>query len=387
MRIGISAQRLFRAKKHGMDVAALEAIKALRKIDSDNEYVVFARPDEDRECLRPGGNLEVVELPAVTYADWEQLRLPKAVKDHGVELLHSTANTAPIRVDVPQVVTVHDIIFLEQSLSGMKSASTYQRLGHVYRRWNVPHIMECADRVITVSEVERRRIQDQIPGIANRLEVVSNGVSDRFFDFVPPWKRTEIRRRLNLPKEYLLFLGNTDPKKNTRNLLRAYVAYAASEPLPIPLVVADLSEERIDSILAEEGFSRYRKFIHSLGYVDQRDMPLLYSNATVFLYPSLRESFGLPIIEAMAASTPVITSSRSAMPEIAGNAALFADPESPKDLARMISILVSDVSLRNTLRQRGLNRARSFSWYAAADQLRAIYTEVLDRNKALQLAA
>lgn len=387
MRIGISAQRLFRAKKHGMDIAALESIKALRKIDTDNEYVVFARPGEDRECLRPGGNLEVVELPAVTYADWEQLKLPKAVKDYGVELLHSTANTAPIRVDVPQVITVHDIIFLEQTLSAMKSASTYQRLGHVYRRWNVPHVMESADRVITVSEVERQRIQDQIPGIANRLEVVSNGVSDRFFDFVPPWKRTEIRRRLNLPKDYLFFLGNTDPKKNTRNVLHAYAAYAASEPCPIPLVVADLCEERIDSILEEGGFSRHRKLIHSLGYVDQRDMPLLYSNATVFLYPSLRESFGLPIIEAMAASTPVITSSRSAMPEVAGNAALFVDPDSPKDLARMISILVGDVSLRNTLRQRGLNRARSFSWYSAADQLRAIYTEVLDRDKAPQLAA
>lgn len=387
MRIGISAQRLFRAKKHGMDIAALESIKALRKIDSDNEYVVFARPDEDRECLRPGGNLEVIELPAVNYADWEQFKLPKAVKESGIDLLHSTANTAPIRVDVPQVVTIHDIIFLEQTISGMKSASTYQRLGHIYRRWNVPHIMESADRVITVSEVERRRIQDRIPGIANRLEVVSNGVSDRFFEFVPPWKRTEIRRRLNLPKEYLLYLGNTDPKKNTRNVLCAYAQYAASEPLPIPLVVADLSEERIDSILAEEGFSRFRKFIHCLGYVSSKDMPLLYSNATAFLYPSLRESFGLPIIEAMAASTPVITSSRSAMPEVAGNAALFVDPESPKDLARMISILVSDVSLRNTLRQRGLNRARTFSWYAAADQLRSIYTEVLDRNKALQLAA
>lgn len=387
MRIGISAQRLFRPNKHGMDIAALETIIALRKIDSENEYVVFTRPDEDRECLRPGGNLEVVELPAVTYADWEQLKLPKAVKDFGVELLHSTANTAPIRIDVPQVVTVHDVIFLEQTLSGMRTASTYQRLGHIYRRWNVPHVMETADRVITVSEVERQRIRDRIPGVANRLEVVSNGVSERFFQFVPPWKRTEIRRRLNLPREYLLFLGNTDPKKNTPNVLRAYAEYAASEPAPIPLVVADLSEERIDSILAEGGYSQLRQFIHRLGYVKPSDMPLLYSNATAFLYPSLRESFGLPIIEAMAASTPVITSSRSAMPEVAGNAALFVDPANPKDLSRMISILVGDVSLRNTLRQRGLDRARGFSWYAAADQLRSIYAKVLKRNQALQLAA
>ena len=368
-------------------MVALESIKALRKIDPDNEFVVFTRPGEDQECLRPGGNLEVVELSAVTYADWEQFKLPKAVKDYGVDLLHSTSNTAPVRVGVPLVVTVHDIIFLEQTLSTMKTASPYQRLGHVYRRWNVPQVMESAARVITVSEFERQRIQDRIPGIANRLDVVYNGVSDRFFEFVPPWKRMEVRRRLNLPKEYLLFLGNTDPKKNTSNVLRAYAKYAASEPAPMPLVVADLPEDRIDSILAEEGLARIKSCIHRLGYVHPSDMPHLYGNATVFLYPSLRESFGLPIIEAMAASTPVITSARASMPEVAGSAAMLVDPERPDHIAHMISILVSDVSLRNALRQRGRNRARSFSWYAAADQLRTIYAEVADQHTPLRLAA
>ena len=387
MRIGIEAQRLYRPNKHGMDMVALESVKALRKIDPDNEYVVFTRPGEDNECLREGGNLEIVQIPSVTYADWEQYKLPKAVKDHGIDLLHSTSNTAPVRVSVPQVVTVHDIIFMEQSISTMKSASAYQRLGHVYSRWTVPHVMQRAERVITVSEFERGRIQDRIPGIANKLEVIHNGVSERFFEFVPPWKRAEVRRRLNLPKEYVLFLGNTDPKKNTANVLRAYAAYAASEPAPLPLVVADLPEERIDAILEEQGRSHVKSCIHRLGYVHPSDMPHLYGNATVFLYPSLRESFGLPIIEAMAASTPVITSSRASMPEVAGSAAMLVDPERPNDIARMISILVSDVSLRNALRQRGRNRARVFSWFAAADQLRTIYQQGARRQSPLRLAA
>jgi len=387
MRIGIEAQRLYRPNKHGMDMVALESIKALRKIDPDNEYVVFTRPGEDHECLKPGGNLEIVEIPSMTYADWEQFKLPRAVREHGVDLLHSTSNTAPLRVSVPQVVTVHDIIFMEQSLSTMKSASAYQRLGHVYRRWNVPSVMQRADRVITVSEFERGRIQDRVPGIANKLEVVHNGVSERFFDFVPPWKRMEVRRRLNLPKDYILFLGNTDPKKNTANVIRAYAAYAAQSPTPLPLVVADLPEERIDRILEEEGRQQVKDRIHRLGYVHPTDMPHLYGNATMFLYPSLRESFGLPIIEAMAASTPVITSSRASMPEVAGNAAMLVDPERPDDIARMIGILASDVSLRNSLRQRGRDRARRFSWFSAADQLRSIYREVLGEPGVLSLAA
>ncbi len=387
MRIGIEAQRLYRPNKHGMDMVALESIKALRKIDPDNEYIVFTRPGEDQGCLKPGGNLEIVEIPAITYADWEQIQLPRAVAKHGVDLLHSTSNTAPVHVPVPTVVTVHDIIFLEQSLSTMKTASAYQRLGHVYRRWNVPHVMKHADRVITVSEFERNRIQDRIPGIAGKLDVVHNGVSERFFDFVPPWKRMEVRRRLGLPKEYVLFLGNTDPKKNTPNVIKAYAQYAASEPTPLPLVVADLPEERIDRVLEEIGLTHIKPHIKRLGYINPVDMPHLYGNATLFLYPSLRESFGLPIIEAMAASTPVITSTRASMPEVAGSAAMLVDPEQPKDIARMISILVSDVSLRNTLRQRGRDRARKFSWYAAADQLRSVYAEVAGNKSALRLVA
>ena len=387
MRIGIEAQRLYRPNKHGMDMVALESIKALRKIDPDNQYVVFTRPGEDRACLKPGGNLEIVEIPAVTYADWEQIKLPRAVREQEVDLLHSTSNTAPFRVSVPQVVTVHDIIFMEQSLSTMKTASTYQRLGHVYRRWNVPQVMQRADRVITVSEFERDRIQDRIPGIAGKLEVVHNGVSERFFDFVPPWKRMEVRRRLQLPREYILFLGNTDPKKNTANVIRAYAKYAASEPKPLPLFVADLPQERIDAVLAEGGHENVKGFIHRLGYIHPTDMPHLYGNATLFLYPSLRESFGLPIIEAMAASTPVITSTRASMPEVAGSAAMLVDPERPEDIARMISILVSDVSLRNALRLRGRDRARKFSWYSAANQLRTIYAEVAGHKASSRLAA
>ena len=387
MRIGIEAQRLYRPNKHGMDMVALESIKALRKIDSDNEYVVFTRPGEDSACLSSGGNVEVVELPGISYADWEQVRLPRAAKQHGVDLLHCTSNTAPIWSPVPLVVTVHDIIYMEKSLSSMKSASAYQRMGHVYRRWNVPQVMHNAECVITVSEFERGRIQDRVPGIGHKLEVVHNGVSERFFDFVPPWKRLDVRRRYNLPASYLLFLGNTDPKKNTENVLRAYAEYARSVPTPLPLVVADLPEDRIEHVLNEVGHPRLRRLIHKLGYVSPSEMPLLYGGATAFLYPSLRESFGLPIIEAMAASTPVITSARASMPEVAGDAALLVDPEKPSHIAQMIRLLADDVSLRNALRQRGRERARKFSWFSAADQLRSIYSNVLAGETDVRRAA
>ena len=133
-------------------------------------------------------------------------------------------------------------------------------------------------------------------------------------------------------------------------------------------------------LLGETGSRRVQPYIHRLGYIQPDDMPYLYGLATLFLYPSLRESFGLPIIEAMAASTPVITSSRASMPEIAGNAALLADPERPEEITRLIRILASDVDLRNQLRQRGRERARRFSWYSAAHKLRSIYRQIGEQS-------
>ena len=114
MRIGIEAQRIFRPKKHGMDIVALEFIKAMMKVDKQNDYFVFVKPDEDK-CLNSGANFKVVELPGKTYIDWEQISLPKAVKKYDIEILHCTSNTAPSNPGVPLVLLLHDVIYLEKN--------------------------------------------------------------------------------------------------------------------------------------------------------------------------------------------------------------------------------------------------------------------------------
>jgi glycosyltransferase involved in cell wall biosynthesis len=380
MRIGIEAQRLFRAKKHGMDVVALESIKALQQANSDHQFVVFVRPGEDSACISPSENVSIVEIPALSYADWELFKLPAAAEKHKVDILHCTSNTAPLGLTIPLVVTVHDIIYLEKSLAEMKSASFYQRMGQVYRKWNVPQVVHHADRVITVSEFERDTINRKISGIDHKLDVVYNGVSDRFFNFVPPWKRLDLKRRYGLPESYVLFLGNTDPKKNAANVLLAYAEYAANNPDHLPLVVADFDLDRIRQILTPAGYQHVMPSILQIGYVSPADMPLLYAGATVFLYPSLRESFGLPIIESMAASTPVITSDCASMPEVAGNAAILVDPEAPSHLAQMIRILVHDEALRTELRHRGRARARGFTWTNTATKLIEVYEEAASKS-------
>lgn len=387
MRIGIEAQRLFRAKKHGMDVVALESIRAIQQIDSSNEYVIFARPGADISCLQPARNTTVIFVSGVSYADWEQVHLPNAVRKSGVDILHCTSNTAPLNCPVPLVVTIHDIIYLEKTVSGMETASFYQRMGHLYRRWNVPLIARHANQIITVSEYEKQRIREHLPGVSHKLDVVYNGVGEQFCSAPTDSKRTEIRRKYGLPDTYILFLGNTDPKKNTLGTIRAFIEYAASTPEHIPLVIVDYEIEKIQKCLKQGGHPELADSIYQVDYVSPTDMPVLYSLATLFLYPSLRESFGLPILESMAASTPVITSDRTSMPEVAGSAAVLVDPERPEDIAQMIRILTTDVALQSVLIERGIERAANFSWKSTANSLRSIYTSVIGHNLSINDAS
>jgi glycosyltransferase involved in cell wall biosynthesis len=386
MRIGIEAQRLFRANKHGMDVVALETIRHLVDAAPEHTFVVFVRPGPD-PCLEPRPNLEVRRVDGWSYPTWEQRALPRAVRRANVDLLHCTNNTAPLRLDVPLVLTLHDVIFLEGATLWPQGGSWYQRLGNVYRRWVVPLAARHADTVVTVSNHERGRIADRLPALGDRLAVVPNAVSDRFASVTDADALQAVRRRYNLPGEFLLFFGNTDPKKNMRRVVAAYARYAATAEAPRPLVVADYDRDRLRDHLLTLGHPDLIDRIRLPGYIAHDDMPAVYSQATAFLYPSLRESFGLPILEAMACGTPVLTSTTAAMPEVAGSAALRVDPRDRDALAKGIRTLDEQPSLRRTLADRGRDRAGAFSWSRTAEELLPLYDEVAQTAPAAAPAA
>ena len=140
MIIGIEAQRIFRKNKHGMDYVVLQEIKELQQIDTENEYYVFVKPGEDH-CVESSKNVHIIELHCPTYPLWEQWALPKAAKKYGIEILHCTSNTAPIWCDVPLILTLHDIIYLEPRDRRLQKLSRYQDLGRTYRRFVVPRII------------------------------------------------------------------------------------------------------------------------------------------------------------------------------------------------------------------------------------------------------
>lgn len=368
MKIAIEAQRIFRTNKHGMDFVALETIRELQQIDQINEYYVLVAPGTDH-CLTPSGNVHIVEVKCPTYPLWEQWALPRALKKIKPDVLHCTSNTAPIYCNVPLILTLHDIIFLEKRSS--TNRSLYQNLGWYYRRIVVPRILQKCKKIITVSQFECNRIQDTLHLPAGILTAIHNGYSKRF---KPLEQVYNITSKYLKAKKYILFLGNTDPKKNTPITLKAYSLYVKQSANPLPLLIADLQEPVIDHILAEQNIREIKPLLNYPGYIPHADLPAIYNGASAFLYTSLRESFGIPLLEAMACGTPVISSNTSAIPEVAGSGAILVNPEKPEAIAEQLLRLEQDSSFRDTQIAYGLERVKTFSWEQTARQLLNIYT-------------
>lgn len=374
MRIAIEAQRIFRPNKHGMDFVALETIRVLQQIDKENEYFIFVSPGEDR-CLTESANVHIIELKCPTYVLWEQVALPRAVAKVKADLLHCTSNTAPIWCKVPLVLTLHDIIFL-QPREG-KSASLYQNLGWYYRRLVVPRILAKCRKIITVSNYERNNIINILGLPAEQLVAVYNGFGSHF----KPLEDASVVTGKYLPEaDYMFFLGNTDPKKNTLRILKAYALYADSCTNPLPLLIADLKEEVIDEALDRQGISHIKPLLRYPGYIPNKDLPYIYSGASIFLYASLRESFGIPLLESMACGTPVITSNITAMPEIAGEGSILIDPYNEQAIADALIKLVSDPVFYQGQVAYGLERVKQFSWESTARATLQLYKSVLNKQ-------
>jgi len=379
MKIGIEGQRLFREKKHGMDMVALELVRNLQRIDTENDYVVFIKPDVDDSVLKETPNFKIVRLEGGFYPLWEQFALPKAARELGCDLLHCTSNTAPIWTKIPLVVTLHDIIYMESSylkiLTG--KGSLYQKFGNVYRRLFIPAVVKRSRKIITVSHFEKNRIAEFF-GMKNdaRLTAVYNGVSEHFKPITDAAELQQVKAKYKLPDRFFFFLGNTDPKKNTKGTLKAFSDYRKQSGENVPLVMLDYDAVELEKLVAEIGDPGLREHIVLTGYVANTDLPAIYSLCELFLYTSLRESFGIPMLEAMACGAPVITSNTSSMPEVAGDAALLVDPFKPEEItAAMIRITTLKV-LREALVVKGFAQAAKFSWKAMAENVLKLYQEI-----------
>ena len=295
----------------------------------------------------------------------------------GARLLHlpDPAGT-PMDRRLPRIVTCHDLIPLllaKEYLSPVPGARSLQRARDVAR-------YKTAARVIAISHATRRDLIEELGVPPERIDVVHHGVDHQRFNAEPePGERERLAARVGVSGPYLLYMGAGDARKNLPLLIRAFAASGVSPDVSLLLAGPLSGKKRAQLELVVAGASLAGR-VRLLGYVDEDLLAALYRQCLAHVFPSSYEGFGLPVLEAMACGAPTLTTSFSALGEVAGDAALTVQRLDLQVLADALREIVSDAQLRASLRERGLLRARTFTWQRCAAETLAAYQRALDRG-------
>lgn len=367
MVIGIEAQRIFRRNPHGMDVFAIGLIKALLDCDEIQKLVVLVNAkDSENDVLPEHEKLELVCFSS-PYWLWEQIWLPRKLKGYALDLIHFTSNTSSLRIHLPKITTLHDIIFMKNHPMLKSGYTWYQRFGNSYRRWNVRKLFEEKSKLITVSQAEAQVIQEFT---GQKVDFIHNGFSE-LFTLLTENQLSTFREERQLVKPFIMHIGNSDPKKNTPRTIRALVEFAKINT-DIDIVLIDFSLSKVQNLLSQKD-RFFLDRVHCFGYVPQQEMPFFYNSATAFVYSSIAESFGIPIAEALACGTAVIASDIPALREIGGPHVTFVRPESSEDIKVALLEVVSNQELEADREQRNVWATKHYSWNACAQSYLKVY--------------
>lgn len=374
LRIGINGRSIFR-RLTGVQNYTREVTRALLALGApDVDFTVFAGR-EGRAGTEPGLPLSTSRMPAgspATGLAWEQTVLKRMAKKAGIDLLFNPANVAPLYPPVPSVITIHDLAFL-------LFPHYFSRAFGMYYRTAVPRMAAQAARVITDSESTRSDLIEHMSVAPKKIEVIPLGVSPDFRRRVTRQEMDEVRQRHHLPPKYFLSISSLEPRKNLKGILAAWEVLPADVKEAHRLVVVGAGNRiYADPGLAEAMNRQQPGTVLTPGYIPAEDLPAVYRMATALVFPSLYEGFGLPVLEAMSASTPVITSNRSSLPEVAGHAAVLIDPESREELAAAMELVATDSGTRNLLVERGKKRAAGFTWEQTASRTLEVLRSVIE---------
>ena len=339
----------------GMGNYTINFLKELVAQDNKTNYILYADTDDVEKILPEQNNVSFKKLKANGLFHYEQFILPKQCKKDGIDILLSPANTSPIFLDkkIKRILALHDVIFLKKEVPWFKNKR--QILGRIY--YSITSLnAKRASIILTPTEYSKNDIIKTLHITANKIIVDSRG--HEHFNTEKATDLELLKQKYNIPQKYFFHLGGDAPSKNTDTLLELF-----SKQEDINIVIAG-----IKNLDTSHLFNKYKSFANIIfvPYISQKDLVGLYNNAEAFIFPSIYEGFGLPLLEAMKCNCPVISSNATCLPEVAGNAALYFNPKDKKEILEKIKSINSEKSLRNNLIKKGQIQLQKYSWLNTA---------------------
>jgi glycosyltransferase involved in cell wall biosynthesis len=371
MRIGIDARSIHLG---GIGRYIRELITNIANIDNENDYTIYFISESQAELNEiKKENVSSAILPVSIYDIHKQPLLSYRLRKDKLDLFHATSHwLSPFFSPCDLVITIHDLFnyYLPEVVT--RKASLYGRI-------LFPRTFNKAKWLMATTDFMKRELLKYYPQLAHKVSVIPLGVSDAF-GLVSDDGVEKIKKKYDIKKKFVLYVGTLRNHKNVHRLLEAFSKLPSHLRNDYQLIIAAEEKARYSEIIKRPGELGIEELVQFVGFVQTDDLAVMYKAATVLVLPALCEWFGLPIIEAMACGTPVITSNITSMPEVAGGAALLVNPYNVDELKDAIERVITDESLRYKLSSMGRERAKLFSWTNMAREVLDVYKEIGKRG-------
>jgi glycosyltransferase involved in cell wall biosynthesis len=348
-------------------------VEAVFEQQTGAEYLLLLPPG-DRSVVNAGAGKTTRLIPrARYYSVREQIELPRILREHSIDLLHSPHFLLPLSRPCPAVATIHDVIYLAcpQDLPSVIGRFYYDRMMRASARM--------AKRIITDSQFSKQEIVRYLGVDSDKVAVIYPAVDPGLRLLRDRGVLEAILRKYAIDSEYVFYTGIYKPRKNHRGLLEAFRHFIATGGTAKLVIAGPLGdgENQLRRLATRLGIADNLVFT---GFVDDMELSALYSGARVYACPSTYEGFGFTVLEAMACHVPVVCSNSASLPEVAGDAAVYADAQSPEDFGKALYRAFVDEELRGELIARGRRNLQRFSWTSAAISCLELYEEVTGRR-------
>jgi len=373
MNIGIDFRELVRVKTTGIGRFLLNFLEYAVKADQKHIYYLYGNQHTDFRITDDRIIHRVI--PEKNTWFWDQYKLPRVVQQDQIDIFFSPYDKVPISLNIPKLLTIHDLLFAFLDRAGYRKRVLYNRLYLTYRQ----RMAISADKIVTVSEHSKNDILKLWNLNPEKIAVIHNGISDQFRPVnLEPKSRLDFLKKFSIRNSFILYVGNFMPHKNVATLIQSYSKLPGSIKDSHQLVLCGYLNQyylSLKRLVASKGLEKQVVFTNN---VSDADLIKLYNLADLFVFPSFYEGFGLPPLEAMACGTPVISSNASSLPEVLGDAAILCNPNHPDEIRdNMIRILGSE-SLKNDLIKRGFQQVEEFRLETTAKNLLNTIIELID---------